>query len=359
VTDRALRAVADVLRAWPGEGTVAGRLNGSDFALALPGAAVSAQAAPALVLSLREALRAFGSGLAAHVGAVDWSAGTPAGGAAGPLLARADLALAHAERGAAFSAYAEQAGDAREPGEGEEGEARWRGRLDEALQAGRAKLVEFAVLQRDGSLSHLECPLRVQLEAGGAFETAARWLPLAGRSRLMPALDLLAVRLALAQIAADGRARAVNLALASIADGGFAAQLRALLEADARAAAGLWLEVGESAAADHVELLQAFGTLVRPLGVRFGLEHAGHALHRVPRLHELGLDYVKLDAALVRGAAADEAVRRFVSGCVTLLRALPVQVCAEGVDDSADAQALWDCGVDAITGPWATARHGG
>jgi EAL domain-containing protein (putative c-di-GMP-specific phosphodiesterase class I) len=33
-----------------------------------------------------------------------------------------------------------------------------------------------------------------------------------------------------------------------------------------------------------------------------------------------------------------------------------VLVCAEGVDDGADAQALWDCGIDAITGPWASAQ---
>ena len=102
--------------------------------------------------------------------------------------------------------------------------------------------------------------------------------------------------------------------------------------------------------------MRAFASLVRPLGVRFGLEHAGHQLYRAPRLYELGLDYVKLDVALVRGAAHDDAARRFVAGSVALLRALPVTVCAEGVDDADDAAALWECGVEAITGPWATAR---
>ncbi len=348
-TDRLLHAVAEVLRRWPADAVLAGRLNGSDFALALPGRAVAAEAAPALAQSLREAMATIDPALAAHVGAVDWSSS----GTAGPLLARADLALARAEGGLAFGAHVEQAGEADATAAGEE---RWRRSLHEALQGRRARLVEYPVLSRDGSLSHYECPLRVQLDADGAYEAAARWLPLAARSRLLPALDLVAVRQALLEIAADGEARAVNLALASIADGGFAAQLRAVLEADTQAAARLWLEVGEGAASGQRELLQAFAALVRPLGVRFGLEHAGHALYRAPRLYELGLDYVKLDAALVRGAAADEAVRRFVSGSVALLHALPVLVCAEGVDDAADAQALWDCGVDAITGPWASAQ---
>jgi EAL domain-containing protein (putative c-di-GMP-specific phosphodiesterase class I)/GGDEF domain-containing protein len=344
-TDQLLRAVADVLRGWSAEAALAGRLNGSDFALALPGRAAALEAAPALAQSLRDAITAVDPTLSAHVGAVDWSSPGPAG----PLLARVDLALARAEGGAPFSAHVERAGEGDPAAAGEE---RWRRSLHEALQGRRARLVEYPVVTRDGSLSHLECPLRVQLEAGGAYEAAARWLPLAARSRLLPALDLVAVRQALLQSAADGQSRAVNLALASIADGGFAAQLRSVLEADTQAAARLWLEVGEGAASGQRDLLQAFAALVRPLGVRFGLEHAGHELYRAPRLYELGLDYVKLDSALVRGAATDDAVRRFVSGSVALLHTLPVQVCAEGVDDAADAQALWDCGVDCITGPW-------
>jgi EAL domain-containing protein (putative c-di-GMP-specific phosphodiesterase class I) len=237
------------------------------------------------------------------------------------------------------------------------GEEGWHRRLTAALAAQRARLADFPVLERSGALSHAECPLRVQMDEGGAFEPAARWLPLAQRSRLVPALDMTAVRLALAAIAADGRPRAVNLALSSLADGAFDAQLREALTLQPRAAQSLWLEVGEGAATGHFELLRAFAAWVRPLGVRFGLEHAGHELYRAPRLYELGLDYVKLDAALVRGAAKEDAVRRFVAGSVALLGALPVLVCAEGVDDAADAQALWDCGIGAITGPWASAQR--
>jgi len=236
------------------------------------------------------------------------------------------------------------------------GEQGWHRHLQDALAQRRARLVEYVVLERGGAVSHHECPLRIQLDKDGTFESATRWLPLASRSRLMPAIDLLAVRLALTAIAADGRPRAVNLALASLSDGAFTAQLRQLLVDCPRGARGLWLEVGEGAALGHVDLVRAFSALVRPLGVRFGLEHAGHQLYRAPRLYELGLDYVKLDAVLVHGAARDEAVRRLVGGIAALLRALPVTVVAEGVDDGADADALWACGVEAITGPWASAQ---
>jgi EAL domain-containing protein (putative c-di-GMP-specific phosphodiesterase class I) len=324
-------------------------LNGSDFALALPGAqGAGSDAAGLLVAALRAALAAVSERVVVHVGAARWSGVA----AAGNLLARADHALARAEGLGPFAAEIDADGVATASTAGEQV---WHRHLQDALSERRARLAEFVVIDRGGALSHLECPLRLQLTPGGAFESAARWLPLALRSKLLPAIDLLAVRLALTAIAADGRARAVNLALASLSDGAFTTQLRQLLDDCPRGARGLWLEVGEGAAAGHFELLRAFAALVRPLGVRFGLEHAGHQLYRSPRLYELGLDYVKLDVALVRGAARDDAVRRFVAGSVALLRALPVTVCVEGIDDGGDAAALWECGVEAITGPWASA----
>ena len=345
--DRALLAMAGVLREQAGRAALAGRLNGADFALALAAPTAAAETADALCRALRAALGPLGNALMVHVGAVEWRRGA----AAGALLAQADQALARAEGGAPFSAQVVGAAVV-EPS----GEHSWHLQLSAAMAEQRTHLVSFPVLARHGALWQLECPLRVQRVPGGEFETAAQWLPLAARSRLLPQLDLHAVQLALGAIAADGVPRGVNLALASLADGGFTTKLRQLLGAAPQAARQLGLEVGEAAAVDHFGLLQAFAAMVRPLGVRFGLEHAGHHLHRVDRLYELGLDYVKLDAPLVRGVAGDEAARRFVEGSVTLLRALAVSVCAEGIDDASDAEALWACGIDAITGPWASAN---
>jgi EAL domain-containing protein (putative c-di-GMP-specific phosphodiesterase class I) len=96
---------------------------------------------------------------------------------------------------------------------------------------------------------------------------------------------------------------------------------------------------------------------VRPQGVRLGLEHAGAQLARIERLFEAGLDYVKLDASVVSGIAADASRGSFVTGMATMLHGLALQVIAEGVADERDAQALWQCGVDGITGPWASAQR--
>jgi EAL domain-containing protein (putative c-di-GMP-specific phosphodiesterase class I) len=194
----------------------------------------------------------------------------------------------------------------------------------------------------------------LQLELDGPFEVAAHWLPLAIRSQLTCEVDERAVALALEDIGRDGQARCVNLSPASLLDSGFAPRLRTLLQAAPRAASAMWLEVGESAAADHFELVREMARQVRQTGARFGLEHAGERLSRIDRLFEAGLDYVKLDASATHGVATDPSRSTFVKGLVTMLHSLSLQVIAEGVIDAADARALWALGVDGLTGPWVT-----
>lgn len=349
--DRVLVVIAKALQAYTERITdcFAGRLNGADFALCLPTPGVAGETAQALANALQAALQGLGP-VQVHVGAVEIGnrSQLPA------LLAAADLSLARAEGRGNFAV--DVLADDEVPAV-QGGERSWRALIDQALAAGRARLVEFPVLDRHGRLVHLECPLRLQLEPGGEYLPAARWLPLASRSRLTAGIDAKAVSLALQAIGQDGRPRGVNVSPSSLADGGFAAQLRRLCEEHAQAAARLWVEVDETAALGHFDTLQSLGRLLRPLGVRFGLEHAGQRLHRVERLFELGLDYVKLDGALCRGVSRNDAARDFVRSTTSLLKALSVTVQGEGVESAEDAEVLWACGVEALTGPWAGQRQ--
>lgn len=348
-TDRALQAIAQVLRAYParGEGCIVGRLNGSDFALALPVPGVARETAESLGYALRAALPAFGPRISVAFGAVEMRHGDNLSA----LLAAADAALARAEVDEPFTVEVEALdGAAVQP----RGEQAWREQIVDALARGRSQLVEFPLLDRKGRLLAIDCPLRLQLYESGEFEAAGRWLPLAIRNRLTATVDEHAVRLALAAVAGDGLARCINISPASLADSAFAARLRALIGADAPGAHRLWVEVAESAAVDHFEWVQELGRQLRPLGVRLGLEHAGARLAQIDRLYEAGLDYVKLDVAVIGGVASDANRAGHVAGIVAMLHGLSLQVIAEGVTDPLDVTALWDCGVDAVTGPWAS-----
>lgn len=344
--DAALRELAAPLLALAERhaDVLAGRLNGTDFALFVPGGLPPGTAgtdADAVAAALAQAVAP--AGLATRVGAVEappaWSAST--------LLAQADLALAQAEAGEAFAVarLAEPADTG--------GEHSWRERLQGALAAGRTAIAEFPLVAAGGALVHLECPLRVTLVDGEPPAPAARWLPMALRTRLTAPLDAEALRLALGAIADDGRPRCVNVSPLSLEDPDFVDNLRDRLMAVPALARLLWLELPERVALDDRRTLQAFSRLLRPLGVHVGLEHAGEGLHRVERLTELGLDFVKLEAAVSAGLAERPPAQEFVRATVRLLAGLGAQTFAEGVTRAEDAQALFDCGVAGVTGPWA------
>jgi EAL domain-containing protein (putative c-di-GMP-specific phosphodiesterase class I)/GGDEF domain-containing protein len=346
--DSALRSVAALFQTYTDRvpDCLAGRLNGADFTLFLPEAGLAAETAAALSASLRAALAAHGSEFTAHLGAVELRRDTPIS----QWMAQADLALARAETGEPFSLVVlEGAAPAL-------GERLWREQLLAALADRQGHLVEFPVLDACGALMYLECPLRLRLQAGDEAQAAAHWLPLALRCRLTPAVDLEAARLALTSIAHDGRPRGVNIAPASLADPNFVTHLLELVQARPEAARGLWVDVAERAALARFRQVQDLARQLRPLGVHVGLEHAGPRLHEVEQLYELGLDFVKLDASVCAGVADSEAAQEFVRGSVRLLVAIGVQVQAEGVVRAEDARALWACGVEAMTGPWASAQ---
>jgi EAL domain-containing protein (putative c-di-GMP-specific phosphodiesterase class I)/GGDEF domain-containing protein len=351
-TDRMIAAVAQALQAYRqcAPGCHVGRLNGSDFALCLPVGGVALETAEAVTQALAVALPAFGPGVSVAVGAVEMRRDTPLA----QVMGTADAALALAESRGGFAVEAGRTDGLAAPDTTTLGEGTWRKRIGEALAHGRVRLVSFPLLGPQGELIHLECPLRLQLEPGGPHETAARWLPLALRSRLTAAIDERAVELALADIQRDGQPRCVNVSSASLADSAFAARLRARLADVPAAARALWLEVPEAAAAEQFEQVHELARQLRPLGARVGLEHAGERLGRIERLFEAGLDYVKLDASVVQGIAGDAGRAHYLQSVVAMLHGLSIQAYAEAVADAADAQALWQVGIDGITGPWAS-----
>ncbi len=348
--DDVLLTIVTALQAYPESvaGCRVGRLNGGDFALWLPAEGVAAETAHALADALRASLPAFGPGVQVALGAIELPRERPSS----VWLGEADAALARAEhqseaRGGFVVEIVADPGVGREQGEG-----LWRTQLQDAVSQRRGRLVEFPVRERSGQLLHLECPLQLQLDAD--FESATAWLPLAVRARMTAHVDLLAVELALKAIAADGKARCINVAPVSLADAGFLPQLRELLAQWPQPARSLLLDLAEAAATEHFERLLELGRQLRPLGVKLGIEHAGAGLAQVEKLYQAGLDYVKLDASVLLGVAGEAGRAAFVRGMVIMLRSLALKVYGEGVVDEMDAQALWDCELDGLTGPWVT-----
>ena len=320
-----------------------GRLNGGDFAVCMGGGDVPLPDAQYYADALRRAFSEHGAQGGVVVGAVGWRRGMRMH----QLLAAADSALALAESKGAFAV---ELGQAPDQAQAVRGEDEWRRVLGEALMERRAQLGRFPVVDAQGQLVHHECPMRLTLE-GDEPAPAALWLPMAMRTGMISQIDELAVVLALEAIGADGSSRGVNLSPNALLDSGFVPRLRAHLADAPELASRLWVEVAESAAVEHPDLVHALCDQLRPLGVKVGLEHAGDRLPQIRALFSLGLDYVKLDSAVVQGVAQDTSRAAFVTATVSLLRGLGLQVFAEGVNDAGDLPTLWQCGIHGVTGP--------
>jgi predicted signal transduction protein with EAL and GGDEF domain len=345
-TDQFLRHLADRMTALGAQHAewLGARLNGTDFALLAPGEDDAAALAEQLsnAAGIATADPADGRQTPIFIGVTRFTAGEPASG----LLARADGALASSEHQgqAVVAPLPETLADALPIDR-----AAWRTLLEGCLQSGAVTLGSFPVVSPGGQLLHFEAPLRLVLSSGEL--PAGRFVAWAARLGLMPRFDALVVERALERIARDGQPMCVHVSAEALADTGFVAQLAARLARDPGAAQKLWLEVPEYGAYRHVTAFRAFCLALKPSGCRIGLEHVGAQISHIGDVHDLGLDYFKIDASVVRGIDHNPGNQAFLRALCMMAHAIGLTTIAEGVTTEAEQQALPGLGIDGLSGP--------
>jgi len=96
---------------------------------------------------------------------------------------------------------------------------------------------------------------------------------------------------------------------------------------------------------------------LKPLGVKVGLEHVGHLFSRIGELHDLGLDYIKIDASIIRNIQDNTGSQAFLRGLCMIAHSIGLTTIAEGVQSREELDSLPDLGVDAMTGPGVRQEH--
>lgn len=333
-----LRAVA---AAHPGRSSA--RLNGCDFVLIAPDLAQPAALAEELSNALAALESMHGQGLMRRlpIGVVSYVGGE----SRQRLLARLDGALASAEHTGRGAAHVE---DPETVLPALSDLSSWREALESALDAGRIRIDAFPVLDRDGRLLHFEAPSRVLIE--DLWYSAEAFLAWAERLGLTARIDLAALRLALARIEAEGEPQGINVSASSLRDAGFLDAFRAELEGRPEAAAALWIELPEQGVVRDLPAFRALCLLARPFGCRLGIEHAGREFGQLGGLHDIGLDYVKIDAGFVHNLGANHDKRDFVVRLCELAHAIGLHIIAEGVDHGDDLEAVRELALDGMTG---------
>ncbi|SDM92588.1 diguanylate cyclase/phosphodiesterase [Franzmannia pantelleriensis] len=342
-TNRLLADVASALKQLAnvyGGGHV-GRLNGSDFALLLPGD----DDLEALARALKAKLHPLTDGASAPIGLPMALIAYTHSDARGELLSSLDGALARAEddgdhavgiaSGAAHQSLFNNRDD-------------WRRALDTALGEG-LHLGHYPVLDADANPLHFESPSRLKIQ--GHWQPAGVFMPWISRLGMNVDFDLAVVKTALKQIDKDSKPLGINLSHQAARDSRFLSDIKPLLKQYPQAAAKLWLELPESVAVHHMESFRGLCRELQPFGCRLGLEHVGAEFSTLADLHDVGLAYLKIDASLVAGIDEQPDQQAILRGMATLAHSLGVLVIAEGVTQKNEAETLFELGLDGVTGP--------
>lgn len=321
------------------------RLNGADFALLMPGLDDPSPYAELLLRELRELVAA---GLieqegVGHIATLTYTHGQTIS----QLLAQLDVTLASAEQQSKLCWCKAEAECSSTP----TSNADWKRLLESAISTQRLRLIEFPVAANDGQLIHLECPLRLQADENGEWLAAGRFMPMASRLAMTSDLDLAAARLALQRLKREAGSVAVNLSGESILNPAFVTQLTALIQDNKENAKRLWLEVSEIGAFQHFDAFRTFCLALRPFGCRLGIEHFGRQFSEIGKLHDIGLDYLKVDSSFIRAIDQTPGNQAFLKGLCSIAHGIGLTVIAEGVQTAEELQTLPEMGFDGATGP--------
>ena len=355
VADVLIKRLADALDALssPDADWITGRLNGSDFVLLAPAALDPEQIARQVQNTLELLVQELDlPPLRLPAAALHYYGGERVS----ELLARIDSALTTAvEEGGAASRVILAPTQRGAFGVVTDVEA-WRTRLTGALQSGQLALRSFPVVDARAGLLHRECVARLRPSGSEEWLQAREFMPWLLRLDEVWRLDEKVVDLAIRDLQAQPGGICVNLSARSVARAGFLERLAGKLSGT-DLGSRLWLEVPEYGVFQSLESYRELCMRLKPLGCRIGIEHAGHQIARIGELHDLGLDYLKIDAAFVRNIDENRANQIFLRGLGIIAHSIGLSVIGEGVETESEFKALVELGFDGATGPAITERH--
>jgi diguanylate cyclase (GGDEF)-like protein/PAS domain S-box-containing protein len=143
---------------------------------------------------------------------------------------------------------------------------------------------------------------------------------------------------------------AVNVSPLQLRNRGFVAEIKQAIGIDARAAAGLELEITESVIMEDVKHSIATLQAIRAMGVRIAIDDFGTGFSSLSSLAKLPVDTLKIDRSFVIDMTAGPQGLALVSTIITLAHSLKLKVVAEGVETEEQSRLLLLLNCDEMQG---------
>ncbi len=227
----------------------------------------------------------------------------------------------------------------------------WKTLLSDALANKRIKLEHYPVITTEGALIHNESPVRLQLEEDGKWLCAGEFINWATQLNLIKTIDELVLEAAVLLLAQGASPLCLNVSASAMCDPKYIQKATKLIKQHLQHPNLLSFEVSEVAAFDHLKEFKHFCSKLKAVGCYIGVEHVSLRISRLGELHDIGLDYIKFDASIVRGIDTNETNKTLLRGLCMVAHSIGVQAIAEGVNNNDEIESLREIGIDGLTGP--------
>jgi diguanylate cyclase (GGDEF)-like protein len=349
-TDALISAVGELLkrltqpperRTWLGA-----RNRGGEFSLLTPGLDNKDAARLASEISATlENLRLTGASdcmPVAHLGVVAYHPGEPAS----EVLLRLDQALTqarqHPERPWVYQAQADTTPN--------HSQHDWRSWIDEALTEGKMQLYFQPVVQCADTSQVLHHKVLARLlDPQGEAIAAGHFLPWIERLGWSARFDLAMLETTLEYLAANRWPLALSLSGSTLRDQAQLQQILDLLESLPELAPLLILEIDERQLPPPEELQRLSHSLLNT-GYRIGLQHFGGSFSQIGNLTQLGLAYLKIDGAYIRGIDEQTDKRLFIEAIFRATNSIDLPLIAEMVETQGELEVIRELGLFGVMG---------
>ena len=325
---------------------LAARNRGGEFSLLTPG--LDSQDAARLAAEISatlENLRLTGASdcmPVAHLGMVAFQPGEPAS----DVMLRLDQALTeaqlHPERPWILLSHSHSAPN--------QSQHDWRSWIDDALTEGKMQLYFQPVVQCADTSQVLHHKVLARLlDPRGEAIAAGHFLPWIERLGWSARFDLAMLEATLDYLLVNRWPLALSLSGSTLRDQAQLQQILEMLESLPELAPLLTLEIDERQLPPPEELQRLSHSLL-DTGYRIGLQHFGGSFSQIGNLTQLGLAYLKIDGAYIRGIDEQQDKRLFIEAIFRATNSIDLPLIAEMVESKGELEVIRELGVFGVMG---------
>ncbi len=332
---------------------VSGRLNGSDFIVILPASAEKADVYGREIfenmnrvcreLDLND-IRLLASSTAYHHGEQ-----------ASHLLTRLDAVLASAKETDTDSYIF---ADPNTPSQCKINSDEWASFLSSALSERRFILQQHPVYSESNELIFFDSSIKLT-QADNTLLSAGLFMPHVSRLNMGAEFNVLLVELAIKELQEKEEPLCISLSAGVLAHPKTMGEISEMIQSCLHVSDKLWIDLPEYGVFQNIDGFRSFCQLMKPLNCKVGIGHVRQEALHLGELHDLGLDYVKIDSSLIRKIDETTSYQVFLRGLCTIVHSIGLIAIADGVANASEWKALKELGIDGGSGDFLSKKNDG